>query len=225
MNSFDQLQRDAQIAQRLWSAQQEARAEYARARRRYRTSGDPVHQSLADEKYSLHRALVEASAVRLSTAWEVFLRNLLAEYLSRRPVSFRRAWGFQANSVSVGSDAVDRIVTEARQPFQDLNRAKQLLRYYLGPDLFSVGKKVAVDTKPVEDLVAIRNAVVHTAGSPTRQFRNRLSTRKAAHVYLTSRPGPVGSLPVTQFERLLTDLLATAATLYQRTWARPRPVP
>ena len=72
------------VIQALWNAQQQARAEYGRYREIFRRTRSLAEKQVAAEQYALHQALVQAAAVRLTTAWEVFLYELLREYLGRR---------------------------------------------------------------------------------------------------------------------------------------------
>lgn len=212
----------ARVCQSIWSAQQEAAARYQTHRRLFRQAADPNEKALADTAYALHTALVEAAAVRLATAWEVFLQDLFEEYLVKRPDSLRSAWRFRAKGVQVTETTVARILQDAGRPFQDWNRAKDFLKKYLGRDLIGQGNTPALDINPVLDLLAVRHAIVHRGGLPTRQFRDRLGTRKAARGYLTSRVAP-HTLLATQFDRLLVGVTTTAQDLYARAWQRPRP--
>jgi hypothetical protein len=182
-----------------------------------------IDAALASEHYKLHKTLVEASAVRLTTAWEVFLRDLLEEYLRKRPAVLKRVWRFGGTQIKAGRDTIDGILEASRFPFQDLNRGREVLKQYLGSDLFATDGRQAIDLSPVEHLITVRNAIVHTGGGQTKKFRSALGTRRTAHGYLMSRPGPPGTLPTTQFERLLQLVAQVATQLYARAWQSPRP--
>lgn len=214
----------ADSAQALWKAGQDAYARALHALRIVQTSLDPVAQAsstaMADVELALHRALIEAAAVRLVTAWEVYLSDLFTEYLERRPASFKRVWHLKGDT-TLTDETVEIVVQQRRFPFQDPARARELLREYLGKDLFGSGAH-QIDLRAVEQLILIRNAIVHRAGRSTKQLRERLKTRKDAHEYLVSRRRP-RALPPTQFERLLIDVSAAAHALYTRAYQRPRP--
>lgn len=214
-------------AQALWVAGQEALARSTHSRRDARNSADPAQQTqaktLAKADHDLHRALVEAAAVRLSTAWEVFLSELFVEYLLKRPVAFKTKWRL-AGTVTISDETVAAIVEQQQQsPFQSFERARKLLRDYLGDDLFGEKAPHKIDVTCVEELVIVRNAIVHRAGKPTKQFHLKLKTRRSAHSFLMSRPGPKGSLPATQFDRLLLGVTTAAHALHHRAFQRPRP--
>lgn len=213
------------VVQALWLDAQQALARSLRTRRLARTATDRIERenatNLADDDLLLHRALVEAAAVRLTTAWEVFLTDLFTEYMSKRPSSFKVVWQLP-RTVPISADTIGVIVQQQGHPFQDLGRARALLKSYLGDDLFGKGAQ-KIDLDPVEELLTVRNAIVHRAGKPTKQFHSKLKTRKTAHGYLMSRPGMKGSLPATQLERLLGDVATAAHNLHRRAFQRPRP--
>jgi hypothetical protein len=213
------------VAHALWLDAQQALARSLRSRRLARTTDDDTEaiqaSKLADSDLLLHRALVEAAAVRLTTSWEVFLSDLFAEYLRKRPSAFKVIWQLPG-TVPISDGTIDVIVDQQHHPFQDLGRARKLLTMYLGRDLFGQGAH-KIDLDPVEELLLVRHAVVHRAGKPTKQFHKKLETRKTAHGYLVSRVGPAGSLPATQFERLLGGVTTAAYDLHKRAFQRPRP--
>jgi len=216
---------DLQTVQLLWAAQQRAFAGYGNSRRKARRTGDTIAGAIAEEHYRLHKTLVEASAVRLATAWEVFLRELLEEYLRKRPAVLKRVWRFSGTRIRADRGTVDGILESNRFPLQDLSRAREVLRQYLGKDLFAANQKQVIDLTPVEHLIIVRNAVVHRGGDPTKKFHSALRTHRTAHGYLMSRPRVPGTLPATQFERLLQMVARVAELLYTRTWQLPRPIP
>ncbi|GEM_PF-6376798 len=222
--SLDTFTEGAEVSQAFWRAAQEARARALQSARAGRTSIDATDRAkalaLAAADTQLHRALVEAAAVRLMTAWEVFLGDLFAEFLLRRSAAFKRVWRLK-RPVAIADETVELIVAQQRYPFQDFGKASDLLKRYLGDDLFGTGAH-KIDVSPVQELVLVRNAVVHRAGRPTKQFRDKLGTRRTAHGYLTSRR-PKGVLPPTQFERLLVGVITAAHALNTRAFQRPRP--
>lgn len=216
MRAIDTLNKSALVAHAIWEAQQVAAREYRR-QRLLAAQGDQVARELASLSYGLMHALVQAAAVRLSTAWEIFLRDLLGEFLAKRPGAFKSAWQLRGGAIRITDETLDEVVETASRPFQDLEKAKNLLKKYLGNDIFGT-----IDLTPVKELIDVRNAIVHLGGAPTKAFRNRLKTRKTAQAYLLSRPGAAGSLPTTHFERILAEVLAVANVLYARSWQRPR---
>jgi hypothetical protein len=227
MSALTEFDDGVAVVQSLWNGQQQARADYARRRRRFRQTGQEIDRQLADEQYAMHHALVQAAAVRLTTCWEVFLLNLLQEYLFRRPGALKRRFQLRGGAIRTTEATLETIVEDARRPFQELSRAKELLRKYLGEDLFARRNgnnwTTVVNTDPVERLISVRNAIVHKGGAPTRQFRSQLKTSKSAQAYLLERPGPTSSLLASRFEQLLTEVVSVTHALYGRTWQRPRP--
>ena len=88
MRAIDRFNESAFVAQSLWEAQQDAVRVYRRERAKA-AAGDKAAQQLVQIRYRLWHALVQAAAVRLTTAWEVFLQDLFREYLTRRPNGFK----------------------------------------------------------------------------------------------------------------------------------------
>jgi hypothetical protein len=155
------------VAHALWLDAQQALARSLRSRRLARTTDDDTEaiqaSKLADSDLLLHRALVEAAAVRLTTSWEVFLSDLFAEYLRKRPSAFKVIWQLPG-TVPISDGTIDVIVDQQHHPFQDLGRARKLLTTYLGRDLFGQGAH-KIDLDPVEELLLVRRPSSFTRSS------------------------------------------------------------
>ena len=182
-----------------------------------------MDKAAADKQYRRHIALVQAAAVRLLTAWEVFLRNLAEEYFERRPAAVARVLCVAGEHTSFQSNAVDNFIRLHRYPLQHLSRAKQtLLCEYMGEDIIGKGTS-KLNLKAVEILGLIRNAIVHAGGKASKRMRDELHTRCTAHGYLLAKVGGTTPLAHTQFHQLVIEVNQAATDLYGRTWLRPRP--
>jgi hypothetical protein len=220
------FQSTLEVVDGLWQERTVALTAYHRARRDVRTATDPFATTVADaraqNRWTLHRALVQSAQVRLVTAWEVFLADLVAEHLKKNPQVFRTTWKFAGTR---GADYRMLVATIHNRPFQSPGKAKEVLQKYLGKDILGQPAQTGVNFAPVEDAVALRNAIVHRGGAATDEMRKRLGVkRQAADSYLLAPPSGSASVPATNFERIQMGVLEAALTLDRRA-AMPTPRP
>lgn len=210
-------------AELLWQLRAEATSAYQRARRIVRTATNPIAKQLAeqDAASALVRrdALIQAAHVRVVTGWEVFLYDLVGEYVSKNPASFRAEWGFSGTRKT----PYDQLVATIHgRPFQNLDRARGVLKKYLGKDILGKSSMTGVDFEPVEQALILRHAIVHRGGVATAEMRSSLkSGNRSAHGYLRLRPPGTAGVPATHFERLKVGVLTAAHTLDSRAWMSP----
>lgn len=200
--------------QLLWSESQKAADLHRKSVRR--GARDPNAKQLAAEQQQIHSALVESAIVRLATSWEIFLAELFEEFLLRRSTHFRKHWALRGGQLSKGT--VEQLVEANGRPFQDIERATKVLKTYLGADVFG---PIKLDV--VHDLIAVRNAIVHRGGRPTKKFKQRFGKEvRSAHRYLLSSPTKAAGIPATHFERIQTDVTVICSDLYVRAFRNPR---
>ncbi|MCA9610232.1 MAG: hypothetical protein KC619_31765 [Myxococcales bacterium] len=213
-------------AESIWRAKADALAEYTVARKRVRTAQSPADRAIAkqeaDAALALKNALVQAAHVRVVTAWEVFLYDLVEEYLTIDATNFRTHWKFRATKKTPYGLLVATI--EGR-PFQNLRRAKGVLKRYLGRCILGSATHTGVDFSHVEQALVLRHSIVHRGGAATHEMRQELGIRRqSATGYLEARPGPTPSVPATHFERIKAGVLSAAVRLDARAWmVPPRP--
>ena len=225
--ALQEFQESTDVAELLWRSRSAAAGDYARARRQARMTVDVTAQTAAkaaaDEARKLQRSLVQAALVRVVTAWEVFLHDLVAEYLAKNPKVFRDAWGFGGRA---GAAFGDMVTALHRRPFQNLDSAKSVLRRYLGKDVLGDPTRSGVDFSSVVDAIVLRNAIVHRAGRATRDMRDQFGLkRQSAEGYLLERPVPAPGLPATRFQLIKARVLSAALALDQRAWMSPPRAP
>ena len=228
MSAIVHFSNGSSVAQELWAASQQSHALYKQHQGIADAAADPqakdIAQKLADGHLKLHRALVESAAVRLATAWEMFLHELFVEYLKRRPSCFAKVWLLgKGTRAKITDETIVAIIESQQRPFQDLEKAKRVFKMYLGEDIFESKKVTHIDLTPAVQLLQIRHAIVHKAGNPTKLFRRHVSKSAAdAHSYLVSMPSQ-GQIPATEFERILAELSNVCSSLCQRAFKKKRP--
>ena len=230
MSALDGFFVGVQVAQRLWAASQDARmAELQHLADAASAADEPqrsIAQGIANDHRQLHRALVESAAVRLATAWEVFLHELFVEFVRARPESLARVWHLgPGTTLDITDDTILALVRHHGRPFQDISKARGVLKSYLGEDLFKSAGVVngpdLFDFTPVKQLLVTRHAIVHSGGRATEEFRNACSPTMDPHGYLMAPPQGT-SIPSTQFERLLGEVSAMCTDLHNRAFEDPR---
>lgn len=230
MSALDGFLEGVQVSQRLWAASQDARTAELKVLAEAASAVDEpqrnIAQRVAADHQQLHRALVESAAVRLATAWEVFLHELFVEFVTAHPESFSKVWHLgPATSLDITDETILAVVRHHNRPFQGIGRARDVLKAYLGEDLFKSAGDLKgqdlFDFAPVKQLLAARHAIVHRGGKATHEFQKICDASMDPHGYLMAPPRG-SSIPSTHFERLVGEVSATCADLYKRAFSDPR---
>ena len=169
------------------------------------------------------RVLAESSIIRLVSTWEIFIAELAAEYIHQDPTHFKDKWHVRGKR-----EAFIPLLTELHnRPFQNWNKAKDVLRWYLGTDILPK----SVGWEPVTTAIALRNQIIHAGGKNVARnsaTRNQLglpaSTKNRTAVsYLEEAVTVSGHQYTSRFEWLQTGIVDRAHRLNRRAWLSPRP--
>jgi hypothetical protein len=230
VSALDGFLDGVRVAQRLWAASQDARAAELKYLADAASAADEPQRSIAQrvatEHQQLHRALVESAAVRLATAWEVFLHELFVEFVKTRPDSLAKVWSLgPATTLDISDETIVALVRHHNRPFQDIGKAREVLKSYLGDDLFKSAGDLKgpdlFDFTSIRQLLVTRHAIVHRGGRATDEFRRVCDASMEPHGYLMAPPHGT-SIPSTHFERLVGEVSATCVDLYKRAFDDPR---
>lgn len=205
-------------AELLWETASRAHAEANRLSSLASAETDPSTRARLEKEHAVEieraRTLVESALVRAITAWEVFLRDLVDEYITIWPKAFENARGL------TGPPDKMMALIEEGYPFQSPEKAAKIIDKYVGKGVLSSAPQQQMEA--VRQAIAARNAIVHAAGNATAAFQRTCHPTLSPYEWLRSPPR-LRAVPASEFERLVWAIRATAAAVDAAVWALPTP--
>jgi len=202
----------------VWEWAQEARIEARLVGVLAAAEIDPQRKAQLEQERDVETsradALAESALVRVVTAWEVFLRDLIEEYLTKRPQAFQNAWGLTGSA-----DRMMAIVDKKHGAFQDPGNARKIFKTYVAKKLF---EPELAGWAAVLAALECRHAIIHAGGTATIRFQEVVKTALPPRDWLHSKP-QTAPLPGTEFERVLGEVRSAVTQLDERVWKTQAP--